>query len=246
MSNSAIGKLTNMQNYRTKHLAEIAIAYLSAPVESPKHLALPRSPITSSHEGRSLIKMETPTPLSREDRQTLSAPIEKANAIAWPTLDQSMNTTWSESISPYQDLGDIMHQAAVIGNDDPTLEPILSSTNREEQGDDVEMQYPILLADPTLETAPVSFKAEGKRRVTSAGKDEWSDSSDDEEVVRVHDPEITTSEHFQSETSSGMAQPPHKRAKTARNKTDPRYNLMSRTNQKVAVSTKSYSMSSIL
>lgn len=215
-------QLTNMQNYRTKHLAEIAIAHLSTP-DRVLHWSLG----VSNPEDSALVKMETPTPLSREDRRTMEAPLE--HAVTWPSLDSSVNANLTESTSSYQDLGDIIHNGVAFETNDPSHEAISSPIDRSAQSNDVDEHYPTIPPDPAAHSPPVSSRADGKRRIISACKDEWDDSSEDDEVTRVHRTNDTTSEYFQPERRDATAQHPRKKAKAARKKTNPGYHKMSGT-----------------
>jgi hypothetical protein len=81
------------------------------------------------------------------------------------------------------------------------------------------------------ETIPINSAipgvAEGRRRVPSAGKDEWADSSDDERIICVNGAEHITSEYFQSTRARSNGSLPIKRAKTSIPPRDARYHKMS-------------------
>jgi hypothetical protein len=143
---------------------------------------------------------------------SMNAPLGTSTAVALPNLRSFINAPRAESTPADEDLGDIVHEEA-----------------------------PTITIAPKIQVPPAPSQSRGKRRVPSASKDEWADSSDDELTIRVNGVESTASEYFQSVTTHSIHGIPRKKAKTTVVKRDPRYHRMSGPKQE---SPKPLSMSS--
>ncbi|KAJ9605817.1 hypothetical protein H2200_009666 [Cladophialophora chaetospira] len=214
-------QLMNMQNYRTRDLADLAIAAIPAPLDTTEDRVLQWSMRSSILDIPSSPEMSTPTPVSREDREAITAPM--GSEVTQSSLDSFPNAKQPASFLTYQDLHDIMHQGADDGSGRFNNRDTMPCQDGGELGEEAKSQYPTIPPDPALKTAPSMSKPEGKRRVVSAGKDEWADSSDEEVVTPTIGKKSYTSDYFRPTGTDSLHDNPRKKARTARGHRESRF-----------------------
>ena len=189
-----------MQNYTTRQLFEVAFPATAKQLTSPTSRAPPSVNSTRIESYHTVVKMETPTPMSTIDHATMEAPLGTSSSLKAPIRELCINPP-SNQATDHNTYPEMLNDTMLA---DALLVPI----------------DPEILGEAALATNI------GKRRVPSASKDEWADSSDDEVTYRVSGNDYSTSEYFRSSRPS-TRNLPAKRAKMMVHQKDSRYNRLS-------------------